>query len=93
MKKRFMGVFAAIVSSFAADNSIANTMFTQESKPAQETPAALTTATSQLISVTTNSGDAFDFVLQRSAETGLLMTYHSSHSSHRSHSSHYSSRP
>jgi hypothetical protein len=91
MKKRFLGAFALIASSFVADQAFANTIEVPNSIPTQNTSSS-NAVNPELVSVNNESGDIFNFVLKRSAETGKLMAYHESHSSHRSHSSHYSSR-
>jgi hypothetical protein len=94
MKKKFMGAFALIASSFVTQQAVANTV--QPSEPtASQNVSAVVAAASELISVKNNDGDIFNFVLKRSSETGQLMAWHeshASHASHSSHSSHYSSR-
>jgi hypothetical protein len=94
MKKKFMVAFAAVASSFAMGQAVANTAAFPETKIAQKTIVA-SAEMLNFASLKTNSDDALDFVLQRSAEADLSMApqrSHRSHSSHRSHRSHYSSR-
>lgn len=93
MKKKFMGAFALIASSFVAQQATANTVSLPESTPLQDISTATTgVVASDLIKTKSDSGDIFNFVLKRSGETGQLMAYHESHASHASHASHYSSR-
>jgi len=78
---------AAIVP--ATTSSMAPTM------DAKNISAPQATVLGENITTIDSKGDQFNFVLKRSADTGLMMAYHSSHSSHASHSSHsshYSSR-
>lgn len=93
MKKKFMGAFALIASSFVAQQATANTVQLHESTTMQDVSSdAIGSVASNLINTKSESGDIFNFVLKRSDETGQLMAYHESHASHSSHRSHYSSR-
>ncbi len=94
--KKFLTTFAGIATAFAssahaaqAPASIAPTI------DSQNTVAPQATVLGENITTIDSKGDQFNFVLKKSADTGLMMAYHSSHSSHASHashSSHYSSR-
>lgn len=86
-----MGAFALIASGFTTQHAVANIIQLPELAVGQNVSVAAVEA-SNLVSVTSNEGDIFNFVLKRSSETGQLMAWHASHASHSSHSSHYSSR-
>lgn len=96
--KKFMTAFAAIAAGFASQVAAAPIETSRQSQgyvPESEHAGVTTQPSNELVSVTDDKGDEFNFVLKRSPETGVLMAYHSSHSSHRSHASHrshYSSR-
>jgi len=89
--KKFLTSFAALAAGFATQNAIAAQVVVEQSTTTEASAAALATP-SENLSIKNASGDEFNFVLKRSADTGTLMAYHRSHSSHSSHSSHYSSR-
>lgn len=96
--KKFMFAFAAVAAGFASQTSNAAIA---PATPYKSLDSSLATTdphrirTDGLVSVVDEKGDAFEFVLKRSTETGTMMAYHrshSSHSSHASHRSHYSGR-
>ena len=95
--KKFLTAFAGVAAAFASNAS------TAPSSAASFTPitdgqniaAPQATVLGENIATIDSKGDQFNFILKKSADTGLMMAYHSSHSSHASHashSSHYSSR-
>lgn len=96
--KKFLNTFAAIAASFAAQSASASVaQQAPESTASKDTEqvGALKALQSEKIAARSQSGDIFNFVLKRSAETGQMMAWHeshASHASHASHSSHYSSR-
>jgi hypothetical protein len=95
--KKFLTAFAGIAAAFASNASTAPTSSTSMSSvvDGQNVAAPQATVLGENITTIDSKGDQFNFVLKRSADTGLMMAYHSSHSSHASHSSHsshYSSR-
>ena len=94
--KKFLGTFAAIVTTFASQSSIASEM-----KSVQPTLASAEFIAQKLGALASNPtvndiSKAEDlFVLKRSEDTSVMVAghrSHSSHSSHSSHRSHYSSR-
>lgn len=93
--KNFMFAFAAVAAGFASQTSnaaIAPAMQDRSLDSSSATTGSHQIRTDGLVSVVDEKGDAFEFVLKRSTETGTMMAYHRSHSSHSSHRSHYSSR-
>ena len=93
--KKFLTVFAGIAAAFAsnASTSVATSpSISAHSMDSQNIAAPQTVVLGENISTIDSNGDQFNFVLKKSADTGLMMAYHSSHASHASHSSHYSSR-
>lgn len=94
--KKFMTAFAAIAASFAAHHAEASVNQNPVQAPSNEFATSnASVAANDKISVSDESGNAFNFVLKRSNETGLMMAWHESHASHASHASHrshYSSR-
>lgn len=95
--KKFLTAFAGIAAAFASNASttpVASTSMTP-TVDGQNVVAPQATVLGENITTVDSKGDQFNFVLKKSADTGLMMAYHSSHSSHASHashSSHYSSR-
>ncbi len=94
--KKFLATFAGVAAAFASNASTAplaaNISPTMDPK---NVATQQTTVIGEKISTIDSKGDQFNFVLKKSADTGLMMAYHSSHSSHASHASHashYSSR-
>ena len=94
--KKFLGTFAAIVTTFANQTSIASEM-----KSVQPTLASSEYIAQKLSSLTNtptvNDSSKADelFILKRAEDTSVMVAghrSHSSHSSHSSHRSHYSSR-
>jgi len=94
--KKFLGTFAAIVTTFANQAS-----FAIEAKPVQPTLSSSeyivekisTISSNQKVSDTNKDNELF--VLKRPEDTSVIVAghrSHSSHSSHSSHRSHYSSR-
>jgi nicotinic acid phosphoribosyltransferase len=91
--KKFLKTFAVVAAGFAAQSaSAAIAPVTTDTFDAHEAMATDSLKQPETIAVRTDSGDAFNFVLKRVTETGLMMAYHTSHASHASHSSHYSGR-
>lgn len=93
--KKFMLAFTTVAAGFASQES--NAVIAPVTQDKLLDSSLATTEPSQiradgLVSVVDNKGDAFEFVLKRSTETGTMMAYHTSHRSHSSHRSHYSSR-
>ena len=91
--KKFLGTFAAIVTTFANQASLAI-----ETKPIQPTLSSSeyivekisTISSNQKVSDTNKDNELF--VLKRPEDTSAIVVGHRSHSSHSSHRSHYSSR-
>jgi hypothetical protein len=92
--KKFLTAFASLASAFASNATLSQTsvMATAALNDAAHTRSPLVNDHNEKFAVLNEVGDQFNFILKKSADTGLLMAYHSSHSSHSSHRSHYSSR-
>lgn len=92
--KKFLSTFACISAAFAssATTAPALTYSMTPTMDAKNVSAPQATVLDENITTIDSKGDQFNFVLKRSADTGLMMAWHSSHASHASHSSHYSSR-
>lgn len=95
--KKFLTTFAGIATAFASNASTTPVASTSMAPTVDGHNVAAPQATviGENITTVDSKGDQFNFVLKKSADTGLMMAYHSSHSSHASHashSSHYSSR-
>lgn len=95
--KKFLTTFAGIATAFASNASTApaSSASMAPTVDGQNVAAPQATVLGENITTIDSKGDQFNFVLKKSADTGLMMAYHSSHSSHASHashSSHYSSR-
>lgn len=95
--KKFLTAFASVATAFASNAmpTSASTVPTVSTMDDQKVAAPQATVLGENITTIDSKGDQFNFVLKKSADTGLMMAYHSSHSSHASHSSHsshYSSR-
>ncbi|MEY4277651.1 MAG: hypothetical protein RI975_917 [Pseudomonadota bacterium] len=94
--KKFLATFAGIAASFASHAS--TQPLASQNAPTLDShniASPQTTVLGENIATIDSKGDQFNFILKKSADTGLMMAYHSSHSSHASHashSSHYSSR-
>jgi hypothetical protein len=94
--KKFLATFAGVAAAFASHASTQPAA--SHSAPALNShniASPQATVLGENITTIDSNGDQFNFVLKKSADTGLMMAYHSSHSSHASHSSHsshYSSR-
>ena len=98
--KKFLTTFAGIATAFAS-NASTGSVIANKATPTVDghsISAPQSTVLGENIKTIDSKGDQFNFVLKKSADTGLMMAYHSSHSSHASHashashSSHYSSR-
>lgn len=94
--KKFLTAFPAIAAAFATN---AGAMQTPPAAPLHDSQnvAKPTTSLSEDGRVTAHdeAGNALNFIIKRSEDTGFLMAQHESHASHASHSSHashYSSR-
>lgn len=92
--KKFLTAFAGIAAAFAsnATTAPATSYSMAPTMDAKNISAPQATVLGENIITIDSKGDQFNFVLKRSADTGLMMAWHSSHASHASHSSHYSSR-
>jgi hypothetical protein len=95
--KKFLTTFAGVAAAFAsnATTAPATAALLAPTTDGQNIAAPQATVLGENIRTIDSKGDQFNFVLKKSADTGLMMAYHSSHSSHASHSSHsshYSSR-
>ena len=98
--KKFLNTFAGIATAFAvsatAAPSTAHTMAPAIDAVSISAPQA--TVFSKITTAAESKDDQFNFVLEKSSDTGLMMAArrshrsHRSHSSHASHASHYSSR-
>ena len=102
--KKFLTTFAALAATFAAQATTPSELGSEE-QGAQAAPKSDSFAGPQrregIVTVRSETGDLFAFLMERSATTGELIAQHqshvsheshSSHSSHASHSSHYSGR-
>lgn len=83
--KKFLSTFAGIAATFAA-SAIAAPSTPHTMNPAME----LVSVVSKSLTASDSKNDQFNFVLKKSADTGLMMAAHGSHSSHASHASHAS---
>lgn len=97
--KKFLATFTSIAAVFASNAvTVQSPGYSSISTPAidaHNVSSPQQNALGEEIKIIDSKGNQFDFVLKRSADTGLMMATHQSHSSHRSHSSHqshYSSR-
>ncbi len=95
--KKFLTAFAGIAAAFAASATAApSTAHTiAPAMDAVSISAPQVTVFSKNVTAADSKNDQFNFVLKKSADTGLMMAAHgshSSHASHASHASHYSSR-
>lgn len=94
--KKFLATFAGVAAAFASNASTQPVaLHTAPSLDSHKIAAPQATVLGENITTIDSKGDQFNFVLKKSADTGLMMAYHASHSSHASHashSSHYSSR-
>jgi hypothetical protein len=99
--KTFLSTFASLAAAFATTQAHANVSnISMAPSPATLASGGASSALSleqvlrhePTLSFTSPEGEAFEFVLERAKDTGLLMARHHSHRSHASHRSHYSSR-
>jgi hypothetical protein len=97
--KKFLATFTGIAAVFASNAATVQLPSQSSISPpitdAHNVSSPQQNVLGEEIKIIDSKGNQFDFVLKRSADTGLMMATHQSHSSHRSHSSHqshYSSR-
>ena len=92
--KKFLTAFAGIAAAFAASAAAvpSTAQFMAPTLDVLSISAPQANVFSKNASSAASIDDQFNFVLKKSADTGLVMARHASHASHRSHSSHYSSR-